>query len=321
MENKVMEALGKIGLVPLAVLDDAESAVPLAKALHAGGVDTMEITFRTACAVDAIAAVKKELPGFIPGAGTVLTVGQAQDAVKAGADYIVTPGYDEEIVDWCLQNGVPVIPGCVTPTEVQAALKKGLTILKFFPAERYGGVKTCASLAEPFRTVKFMPTGGVGPDNLADYAGKSFIHAIGGSWLCKKDDVKAGNWDRITETVRASVWTLLGYKVVHVGVNTSGAEEAAGISDRLAGLFGLSKSVGKLSTFVGTGFEINHFVGYGAKGHVAIDTNSVERAEYYLAKAGVRLNEKSRITADGKTVAIYLEEEFGGFAIHLRQKK
>ena len=187
--NHVMEILGKTGLVPLAVLDDAESAVPLAKALHAGGIDTMEITFRTDCARDAIAAVKRDVPGFLPGAGTVLTVGQAQDAVQAGAEYIVTPGFDEEIVDWCIGNGVPVVPGCATATEVQRGVKKGLAVLKFFPAERYGGVKTCASLAEPFRTVKFLPTGGIGLDNLSDYADKDFIFAVGGSWLCKKDDV------------------------------------------------------------------------------------------------------------------------------------
>ena len=321
MENKVMETLGKIGLVPLAVLDDAETAVPLAKALQAGGVDTMEITFRTACALDAIAAVKKEVPGFLPGAGTVLTVKQAQDAVKAGADYIVMPGFDEEIVDWCIRNSVPVVPGCVTPTEVQAAVKKGLTVLKFFPAERYGGVKTCASLAEPFRTVKFMPTGGVSLDNLSDYAGKDFIFAIGGSWLCRKDDVKAGSWEKITAVGKASVQKLLGYEVAHVGVNTGSAQEAAGISDELAGLFGFPKSVGELSTFVGTGFEINHSAGYGSKGHVAIDTNSVARAEYYLSRMGIAFNEKSRITAGGKTTVVYLEKEFGGFAIHLRQKK
>lgn len=320
MDGKIIETLGKIGLVPLAVLDDAGTAVPLAKALQAGGVDTMEITFRTACARDAIAAVKQQVPGFIPGAGTVLSVEQARDAVAAGAEYIVTPGFDAEVVDWCLKNSVAVVPGCVTPTEVQQALKKGLTVLKFFPAERYGGVKTCASLAEPFRTVKFMPTGGIGFDNLSEYVGRDFIFAVGGSWLCGKDDVKAGNWEKITAGVKASVQKLLGFEIGHVGINSSGFEAAAALSDELSALLGFTKSVGAASTFVGTAFEVNHSMGRGAKGHVSINTNSIPRAEYYLAKTGVTFSEESRVSANGKTVALYLEKEFGGFAIHLKQK-
>lgn len=320
MNGKIIETLGKIGLVPLAVLDDAGTAVPLAKALQAGGVGTMEITFRTACARDAIAAVKQQVPGFIPGAGTVLSVEQAKEAVEAGADYIVTPGFDAEIVDWCRENGVAVVPGCVTPTEVQQAVKKGLTVLKFFPAERYGGVKTCASLVEPFRTVKFMPTGGIGFDNLSDYVGKDFIFAVGGSWLCNKDDVKAGNWEKITAGAKASVQKLLGFQIGHVGINSGSFEEAAALSDELSALLGFAKSVGTASTFVGTAFEINHSAGRGAKGHVSVNTNSIPRAEYYLSKMGVKFDEKSRVSANGKTVALYLEKEFGGFAVHLKQK-
>lgn len=322
MSSNIIETIGRIGLVPLAVLDDAASAVPLANALSAGGIDTMEVTFRTSCAAQAISAVKQSVPGFLVGAGTVLSVAQAQEAVKAGADYIVMPGCDEEIVDWCLQNGVPVLPGCVTPTEVQAALKKGLTVVKFFPAECYGGAKTCASLAEPFRTVKFMPTGGIGLENLGDYAGKSYIFAIGGSWLCRKSDIHSGNWEKITACAKASVQKLLGFEVVHVGMNSESIQEAGAVADRLASLFGFSKNVGALSTFVGAGFEINHFVGLGSKGHVAIDTNSVARAEYYLAKEGVAFRDESRVNApDGTTAVVYLKEEFGGFAIHLRQRK
>lgn len=321
MDNQVLDTLEKIGLVPLAVLDEAETAVPLARALRAGGIDTMEITFRTGCTLDAIASVKRRVPGFLIGAGTVLTERQAQDAVRAGADYIVMPGFDPEIVDWCRKNGVPVIPGCATASEIQAAVKKGLSVLKFFPAESSGGVRACAALAGPFRAVKFLPTGGISLDNLSDYAGRDFIFAIGGSWLCGKNDVKAGSWDRITACAKQSVQTLLGYEVVHVGLNTGSAGEAGTIADQIAGLFGFPVRRGPASTFVGTGFEINHSVGLGTHGHVAIDTNSVARAEYYLSKAGVSFDEGSRVTAGGKTAVVYLRQEFGGFAIHLRQRK
>jgi len=321
MNNQVMDALEKIGLVPLAVLDDAADAVPLAKALRAGGIDTMEITFRTECALDAISSVKKEIPDFLVGAGTVLTLQQAQNAVKAGSDYIVMPGFDPEIVDWCLQNQIPVLPGCVTPTEVQAAMRKGLNTVKFFPAEKYGGVKTLASLAEPFRMMKFMPTGGVGLENLSEYVTKDFICAVGGSWLCSKSDVKAGNWQKITEIVKASVQKLLGFEVVHVGINTHGASEAGEIARALAGIFGFPESKNPASTFVGTGFEINHSMGLGKNGHVAVDTNSIMRAEYYLSKMGVAFNEESRVKNGDKTTVVYLQKEFGGFAVHLRQRK
>jgi 2-dehydro-3-deoxyphosphogluconate aldolase / (4S)-4-hydroxy-2-oxoglutarate aldolase len=319
-QKNVMEQLGKMGLVPLAVLDEAKDAVPLAKALQAGGIETMEITFRTDCALECIAAVKKQIPGFITGAGTVLTIKQAQEAVKAGADYIVMPGFDPAIVDWCLENGVAVTPGCATPTEVQAAVAKGLNVIKFFPAEKYGGVKTLTSLSEPFRSVKFMPTGGVGLENLSDYANKDFIFAIGGSWLCPKSEVKAGNWEKITEIAKMSVRKLLDFQVVHVGINTSGVNEADQISGELAGMFGFPQAKGAASTFVGTGFEILHSRGLGANGHVAVDTNSVARAEYYLSKMGVEFSEESRVLNGDKTVALYLKKEFGGFAVHLRQR-
>lgn len=321
MDNLILETLEKIGLLPLAVIDEARDAVPLAKALKAGGVETMEITFRTDCTLEAIGKVKKQVPDFLVGAGTVLSVAQAKDAVKYGADYIVMPGFDSDVVAWCQQNGVPVIPGCVTATEVQAAQAKGLSVLKFFPAEDCGGVKTCAGLSGPFRKVRFLPTGGVNYDNLSDYLNKDYIFAVGGSWLCPQKDIKAGNWEKITEIVQKSVQKLLGYEVVHVGINTNSAQEAGEIAEQLSGLFGFRASRGPLSTFVGTGFEINHSVGLGHNGHVAIDTNSVARAEYYLSKKGITFNEESRVIDGDKTAVVYLQQEFGGFAIHLRQRK
>lgn len=321
MNNQVLETLEKIGLIPLAVLDSADDAVPLAKALKAGGVETMEITFRTDCALEAMEAVKKQMPDFLVGAGTVLTVSQAENAVKYGADYIVMPGFDADIVDWCVNHGIPVIPGCVTATEVQAAVAKGLSVLKFFPAENCGGVKACTGLAGPFQKVRFLPTGGINYDNLSDYVNKDYIFAIGGSWLCSKEDIKIGNWEKITETVKKSVQKMLGYEVVHVGINTQSAKEAGTISERLSELFGFKENRGSLSTFVGTGFEINHSVGLGSNGHVAIDTNSVARAEYYLSKQGITFREDSRVMNGDKTAVVYLQQEFGGFAIHLRQRK
>lgn len=194
-----LERLRNAGVVPVVVLERAEDAVPVARAMLAGGVDVMEITFRTAAAAEAIRNVAAECPEMLVGAGTVLTVEQCEKAVALGAKFIVSPGFDAEIVDWCVERGVAVAPGCVTPTEIMAALKHGLSVVKFFPAGIYGGLKAMKALAAPFRQVKFIPTGGVSADNLAEYAAAPFVHAVGGSWLCPKADVAAGNFARIAE--------------------------------------------------------------------------------------------------------------------------
>ena len=194
-----LERLRNAGVVPVVVLERAEDAVPAARAMLAGGVDVMEITFRTAAAAEAIRNVAAECPEMLVGAGTVLTVEQCEKAVALGAKFIVSPGFDAEIVDWCVERGVAVAPGCVTPTEIMAALKRGLSVVKFFPAGIYGGLKAMKALAAPFGQVKFIPTGGVSADNLAEYAAAPFVHAVGGSWLCPKTDVAAGNFARIAE--------------------------------------------------------------------------------------------------------------------------
>ena len=194
-----LERLRNAGVVPVVVLDRAEDAVPVARAMLAGGVDVMEITFRTAAAAEAIRNVAAECPEMLVGAGTVLAVEQCEKAVALGAKFIVSPGFDAEIVDWCVERGIAVAPGCVTPTEIMAALKRGLSVVKFFPAGIYGGLKAMKALAAPFGQVKFIPTGGVNADNLAEYAAAPFVHAVGGSWLCPKADVAAGNFTRVTE--------------------------------------------------------------------------------------------------------------------------
>ena len=194
-----LERLRNAGVVPVVVLERAEDAVPAARAMLAGGVDVMEITFRTAAAAEAIRNVAAECPEMLVGAGTVLTVEQCEKAVALGAKFIVSPGFDAEIVDWCVERGVAVAPGCVTPTEIMAALKRGLSVVKFFPAGIYGGLKAMKALAAPFGQVKFIPTGGVSADNLAAYAAAPFVHAVGGSWLCPKADVAAGNFAHIAE--------------------------------------------------------------------------------------------------------------------------
>lgn len=196
----IMDVLGRLhncGIVPVVVIDNAKNAVQTANALLSGDVDVMEITFRTNAAIEAIAAVAGNCPKICLGAGTVITIEQAKAAVGAGAKFIVSPGFDKEICGWCLENGIAVTPGCVTPTEIMSALAMGLNILKFFPANAYGGVPTINALAGPFGTVRFIPTGGVSGQNLAEYISSPYVHAVGGSWMCAKDDIAAGSYEKI----------------------------------------------------------------------------------------------------------------------------
>ena len=192
--DRIFEA----GIVPVVVLEKTEDAVPLANALLKGGINFMEITFRTACAAECIEIISKEVPDMIVGAGTVLNAEQAKLAVEMGAKFIVSPGLDEETVKWALANDIPVIPGCVTPTEIMKAINLGLKVVKFFPADVYGGIKAIKALAAPFGQVKFLPTGGVSEANLSDFTGNRSVAAVGGSWVCKKDDVLEHNWEKIT---------------------------------------------------------------------------------------------------------------------------
>lgn len=197
-----MDRFKKCGVVPVVVLDDAKDAVPTAKALLAGGVDVMEITFRTAAAADSIKAVCESCPDMLVGAGTVVTLEQCRRALECGATFIVSPGFDEEVVRWCVERGVAVTPGCVTPTEIMAAMKLGLNVVKFFPAGVYGGLAAMKALSAPFGGVKFIPTGGVDAKNLKEYLQAPFVHAVGGSWLCPKKEIAAGNFDAVTALCR-----------------------------------------------------------------------------------------------------------------------
>ena len=200
----VLKRIGSAAVVPVVVLDRAEDAVPTARALLAGGIDVMEITFRTAAGRDAIAAVARECPEMLVGAGTVLNVAQGREAIEAGAKFIVSPGFSCELIDECAAQGIPALPGCATPSEIMDALDAGLKIVKFFPANVYGGLDAMKALASAFVGVKFMPTGGIGERNLAAYLKEPNVLCCGGSWMVPSDALKSGDFARI-RTLTAQV--------------------------------------------------------------------------------------------------------------------
>ena len=199
------ERFAELGVVPVVVLEDAKDAAPLAKALVEGGLPCAEVTFRTAAAEESIRIMASEYPDMFVGAGTVLTIDQVDRAVAAGAKFIVSPGFDPEIVDYCLSKDIPVFPGVITPSEVAQAVKRGLKVVKFFPAEQFGGVATIKAMAAPYVGLKFMPSGGVNAKNLENYLSCDKIVACGGSWMVKGDLVKAGKFDEIKSLTEEAV--------------------------------------------------------------------------------------------------------------------
>ena len=315
----VLKRMACAGIVPVVVLEDAKDAVPTAKAMVAGGIDVMEITFRTAAAADSIRAVAAEVPEMLVGAGTVVNLEQCKLAVECGAKFIVSPGYDEEVVSWCCDNGVAVCPGCVTPTEIMMALKHGLKVLKFFPANVYGGLGAIKALAGPFGGVKFIPTGGVNLQNVGEFIADSHIHAVGGSWVCPKADIAAGNFDKITELCKESRKALLGFEVAHVGINCADASVCDQVCDAFAAAFDFGVKKGNSSNFASTGVEVMKTMFKGANGHIAIRTNKMPPAIAEMERRGLELDWDSVKDKDN-IKAVYFKNEFGGFAVHLLQK-
>lgn len=315
----VLKRLAQSGVVPVVVLEDAKDAVPTAKAMLAGGIDVMEITFRTAGAADSIKAVAQECPDMVVGAGTVINLEQCKLAVECGAKFIVSPGYDEETVAGCCDNGIPVTPGCVTPTEIMMALKHGLKVLKFFPANVYGGLSAIKSLAGPFGGVKFIPTGGVNAQNLAEFISSPYIHAVGGSWICPKADIAAGNFDKITALCKEARKTLLGFEVAHIGINTPDADAAMDVCKAFNDAFDFNVKQGNSSNFASTGVEVMKTMFKGANGHIAIRTNKMIPAIAEMERRGYELDMDS-VKDKNNIKAVYFKNEIGGFAVHLLQK-
>ncbi len=205
MMKTMEEQFYEFAVVPVVVLNDAKDAVPLAEALVKGGLPCAEVTFRTEAAEESIRRMSEKYPEMLVGAGTVLTTEQVDRAVGAGAKFIVSPGFDPEIVDYCLEKNIPVFPGCISPSEVAQAVKRGLKVVKFFPAEQAGGLPMLKAMAAPYPMLKFMPTGGISAKNLKEYLGFEKIICCGGSWMVKGDLIKNGEFDRIAEMTREAV--------------------------------------------------------------------------------------------------------------------
>lgn len=319
--NPVVERVYEIGIIPVIAFNSVEEAVPLCKALVAGGLPAAEVTFRTACAEECIKKIHDEVPEMLLGAGTVLTVDQADRAMAAGASFIVAPGFDPEVTKHVIEKGGLMMPGTASAGEMQQAMNLGCEALKFFPAEANGGVSMLKNIGAALKGAKWMCTGGVNAKNVNDYLGYDQIFAVGGTWMCKSDKIKAGAWDEITAMCKEAVDVMLGLELGHIGINCADDAEAAKTAETLAGLLSMAVKPGNSSIFVGNKeFEIMKKPGRGTHGHIAIKTNNVDRAIYHLSRRGVKFDLDSKNVKNGKTIAVYLADEVAGFAIHLVQK-
>lgn len=316
----MFKQLSLAGIVPVIRVEQAQDAVPLCKALSDGGLPVAEITFRSEAAEEAIRLVHEKMPGVMLGAGTVLTRDQVDRAVGAGAAYIVSPGINPDIVRYCQQKGVPVLPGCANPSDIETALSLGLTTVKFFPAEALGGLKLIKAMAAPYHQVSFLPTGGISEQNLNDYLSFGKIIACGGSWMVPEDAVRNKDWGRIEALTRSAVNLMLGLNVRHIGINSGSEEQSLADATKLSRLLGWPVDGRAKANFVGEGFEVMKVPFRGEKGHVAIGCNSIERARWHLERRGFAFDEGSAILKDGKLRALYLKDDIAGFAFHLLQK-
>ena len=294
------------GLLPVVVIDDARQAIPLARALWSGGLSCVEITLRTNAGIGAIEAIHNNYPKMFVGAGTVLCCEQAEQAVAAGAQFIVSPGFNPEVVKWCQQAGVPVFPGVATPSEVEAAMGMGLRELKFFPAEASGGTRMLKALSSPYQEVTFIPTGGIGIENLSAYLDLPNVGACGGSWLCPREMVSQGQYEQIERLTRQAVQQVQGFSISRVVFH----EKLPSDVEKL--LWALSLDDMIQTNFVDSGWGENS----NPKGAVGISVNNFSRTEAYLRYRGVKLQQKG---LQKENMGI-LPKKIGGFDFYILQK-
>lgn len=299
--NVVVETLKKTGIIPVVAIEDAQDAVPLAEALIKGGIACAEITFRTGAATEAMKKITERFPQMLVGAGTVLNQEQVKAAVDSGAAFIVSPGFNPKVADYCIQCDIPIIPGVCCPSEVEAAMERGLKTVKFFPAEASGGIDYLKALWGPYRDMNFIPTGGINADNLNDYLRHEKIVACGGSWMVKPQMIKNHEFEKIESLTKEAVDRMLGLRITSIDFSVGKREGVGELDSPLRGI--IRKSTVDIDMAGQQG------------GTVYIETNSLERTVYYIEKSGIKVQEKDSAL---KTVTLCGEVE--GFVVKIVEK-
>lgn len=313
-----MEVIERYGVLPVINVTEIGMAKPLAEALCRGGLPLIEVTLRSDCSLEVIRTIKKAYPDMTVGAGTVLSEQDAEAAISAGADYVVSPGYDAAFVRYCCERQISVVPGCTTPSEIQDAVKQGLRVLKFFPSELNGGLAAIKLLSGPFPEVRFLPTGGIGFGNLESYLSCERVLACGGSFMATSAQLKSGDYDGIEAACRQAVSLSLGFRLAHIGINHENREAATETAHRISEVFGFTERACSTSSFAGNVAECMDHSRYGKNGHIGISTHSMTRAMAFLSDRGIEFDPISaKYDSKGNLTCIYFRQDMGGFAWHI----
>lgn len=315
--DKILEKIREYGVMPLVTLDDPKEAYILGQALTECSLPIVEITFRSDAAEEAIRILRNTFPGMLVGAGTVLEPDTAERAVKAGAQFVLAPGLNPEMTEYCLAEEVPVFPGCMTPTDLEQAQNLGLGAVKIFPFVPMGGLPMLKAISAPFGKMEFLVTGGINNENLASSLAFSKIAACGGSWLIDKERLKEKDIQGLKQEINQTLAAMLGLRFAHLGIN-----QGAKAAKILEQILNVPPVWGQASGFIGNCIEAVREAGQGENGHIAIGTCDIRRAISFLERKGFGIQTESIKKNDaGDILAAYLKEDAGGFAIHLLQEK
>ncbi len=314
--NEVIKRLDLSGIVPIVKISNESDALPIIGIFNGVGIDTVVIPFRTSAAKDVLRIVCSKCTNMLVGAGTVISIDQVNEAVSAGAKFIVSPGFNAKVVDRCIELGVPVFPGCSNPSEIGMAYEKGLRVVNFFPAELSGGVNMLKALSGPFPLMKFIPTGGINSDNLDGYLSYGQVLCCGGSYLAKEEMIKTRQYAEMANSARESINKMLDIKLDHVAINTdpvTGTELLKTFSKLAGGVYERDKHT------VG-GIEVVCDDKHDTLGHVAFSAPNLERCIYYLEKRGFSVDRRTIVKDGGKIVKLHLSGNNAGFTIQLIRK-
>jgi 2-dehydro-3-deoxyphosphogluconate aldolase/(4S)-4-hydroxy-2-oxoglutarate aldolase len=315
--NNILEHIGFLGILPVAIVEDENKAVPLAQTLSENGLPVIEVTLRTQTAVHVVERIVKEFPDMLVGAGTVITVADAQSVIDAGARFIVSPGLSAKVVEYCIGKSIPVIPGVLTPTEIQQALEYGLEVVKFFPAEAIGGLSYLKAVAAPFKNLKFIPTGGIEQSTLLSYLQFPKVLACGGSWMVHPEMLKTGQFEKIASCTRQAVASVLGFELRHIGLYTRSTADAYKATAQLAKRIQYSVRETEDSLFSEKYVEeLQHI---SSDDFIALGTNFIERGAVHLAQKGIVVKPETKQFQNGQLVAVDLDLDINGFTLRLIQ--
>ncbi len=311
----------KTGILPVINIPNVSLAVPVAEALRRGGINSIEVTLRSPDSLDSVKSIKSAFPDMTVGAGTVLTTQTVDRAIENGADFIVSPGYDDEVVNYCVNQGIQIVPGCTTPSEMQKAVKLGLKVLKFFPAELSGGIDAINLLSGPFPDIKFVPTGGINFENLGKYLANKRVLACGGSYMATKAQIERGDFEAITTACKKALDISLGFELAHIGINCDSEDSASENAGIISEIFRMQPRFMNSAVFAGSAVEAVKSGGLGTHGHIGFYTNSINRAIAYFEAMNISLNKDGiKRNKNGEITCVYLQDEVHGFALHVVER-